>query len=144
MIEIVEMNREVGKVLNNKFKLISLVFLSLIFLIGCDIGEEIMQQTDQAIEIASTFVDHLHKGEYAEATQLFDQKFQEELSEEELAEAWHQITEQFGAYIGHEYKEIKSLAQYQVIVLEGTFAENNLSFEISFDENNKIAGFSIR
>lgn len=144
MIEIVEMNREVGKVLNNKFKLISLVFLSLIFLIGCDIGEEIMQQTDQAIEIASTFVDHLHKGEYAEATQLFDQKFQEELSEDELAEAWHQITEQFGAYIGHEYKEIKSLAQYQVIVIEATFPENNVFFEISFDENNKIAGFSIR
>ena len=144
MIEIIEVYRKVGKLLKNKFKIISLIFLSLSFLVGCDIGEEIMQQTDQAIEIASTFVDHLHKGEYAEATQLFDQKFQEELSEEELAEAWQQITEQFGAYIEHEYKEIKSLAQYQVIVLESTFAENNILFEISFDENNKIAGFSIR
>lgn len=129
--------------MNNKFKLISL-FLSLSFLIGCDIGEEIMKQTEEAIEIATTFVEHLHQGEYAKANQLFDQKIQEELPEEELAEMWNQITEQFGTYIGHEYTEIKSLAQYQVIVIKGTFTENNANFDISFDENNKIAGFSIQ
>ncbi|GAA4065514.1 hypothetical protein GCM10022410_09970 [Amphibacillus indicireducens] len=68
MIKIIEMNRKVDKQLKYRFKLMSLIFLSLTFLIGCDIGEEIMEQTDQAIEIASSFVDHLNQGEFTEAT----------------------------------------------------------------------------
>ncbi|GAA4065525.1 DUF3887 domain-containing protein [Amphibacillus indicireducens] len=74
---------------------------------------------------------------------MFDRKIKEELPAEALSETWEQITDQFGTYIGNEYKEIKSLAQYQVIVLDATFTENNVTFEISFDQNNQIAGFSI-
>jgi len=129
--------------LTKKLKIISLIFLSPNFLIGCDGSEEIIKQTNEAIEIATGFVGHLAEGEFTVATQMFDDKVREELSAEALAETWQLVTEHFGPYIEHEFKEIESLAQYQVIVIDATFVESHVTFEISFDQDNQIAGFSI-
>lgn len=125
------------------FYLIGIIILSLGLLLACTVNEDKENQTEQVVELAGQYIDVLDQGNFAEATELFDQTVQAELSEEILTEIWQQLTEQLGEFQGHELNEVSNVNEYRVVLLDGEFAQDQILFEINFNQNNQIAGFFI-
>lgn len=99
---------------------------------------------EEFVTLADQFITHIASEEYEEATQLFDDNMKEQLTPEAIDEMWLTVEDQFGEYIDHEYSSSQEVEGYQIILLDGLFENSDALFEVTFDENQQIAGFYIR
>lgn len=102
-------------------------------------------QADEAlIDMAITFIDELNEGNYEEATGNFDETMNEQVGAADLEEIWTDLNSQLGDFIDQEYNKTEEADGYQVVFITGTFNDADVTFQVTFDENEQIAGFFVQ
>ncbi|GEM_PF-1276795 len=152
-----------------KFQWIGLVMaFALVLLAGCNQAEEPADQSteqqedtqtpsgekdetseenqaDEAlIDMAITFIDELNEGNYEEATENFDETMNEQVGAADLEEIWTDLNSQLGDFIDQEYNKTEEADGYQVVFITGIFNDADVTFQVTFDENEQIAGFFVQ
>ncbi|MFD1848455.1 DUF3887 domain-containing protein [Oceanobacillus bengalensis] len=124
----------------------------ILFIAGCaddesEQKEEEFQESaekDANIVFAEEFVMFLNEGRYEDATEYYDETMKDELPASELEEAWTSLEEQFGSFVSQEYQSTEKLEGYDVVLINGSFEEQDVVFQITLDQNEKIAGFYVK
>lgn len=106
--------------------------------------EDESQADEEVIQLAESFVEKVHEGKYEEATEMFDDTMREQLGTEELEELWESLEEQLGEFIDYEYYRTETVEGYEVILINGVFNDADTTFQVTVDDNQKIAGFYIQ
>jgi len=99
---------------------------------------------EELVTLANEFINNIATGEYEAASQQLNETMKEELTPEALDEMWVTVQDQVGEYISHEYNSTQEAEGYQVILLDGLFENSDVVFQVTFDENQQIAGFYIQ
>jgi len=102
------------------------------------------QENDELVSKAETFINQLSEGKYEEATEDFDETMAEQLGATELEELWETLQDQLGDFIDYEYHSTEEAEGYQVVLLTGIFNEADVAFQVTFDDNQQIAGFYVQ
>lgn len=125
-----------------------IIGLMLILFSGCNQEEQPTNNADvEAGDIekyAEEFIQLLSEGNFEEATKHFDQTMKEELPPEQLEAVWKQVEEQGGTFVAFEYMTTQERDGYQVVLFDGLYEGLDAIFSVSFDKDNKIAGFFIQ
>lgn len=106
--------------------------------------EENNTEDEQIITIAETFISQLAEGNYEEATENFDETMSAQLTATELEEIWSSLTEQVGDFIAQEYNTTEEVDEGQVVLITGVFNEADVTFQITVDPDQQIAGFYVQ
>lgn len=128
--------------------MLTLIIISL-FLSGCGQGEAEQKDFQEAAEkeanivFAEEFIMFLHEGRYDRATKYFDDTMKKELPANELEKLWTSLEEQLGDYKNQNYDSTQKMDDYDVILINGIFEEDEVTFRVTIDQNEKIAGFYI-
>ncbi|WP_163579753.1 DUF3887 domain-containing protein [Gracilibacillus saliphilus] len=108
-----------------------------------EMSEQENPQSEKIIGIADSFIEDIATGEYEAAGEHFDDTMKEELTPDALEDLWRTLQDQVGTYIDHEYSSTQEADGYQVVLLDGLFESSDVVFQVTFDDNQKIAGFFI-
>lgn len=139
-----------------KFKWLSLILVIIMVLaIGCsqdegqdkgqgDQDENLNLENEIIIDLAETFIDQLSDGDYQEATENFDATMADQIGAEDLEEIWLALEEQLGNFIDQEYSSTEEVDEYSLVLITGIFNDDNITFQVTFNEDEQIAGFFIR
>ncbi|MHA6252797.1 DUF3887 domain-containing protein [Oceanobacillus sp. CAU 1775] len=138
---------------------ILLIISSFLILAGCNQTDETSEDVDETtieessgeetaeneeiIQLAEAFIEQLNAGEYQEATAKFDETMSEQFSASELEETWISLNEQLGGFIDKEFNRVEEVEEYDVILITGIFNDADVTFQISFDDEQQIAGFYV-
>lgn len=102
------------------------------------------EENEQLISMAETFIDQLNEGKYEEATKNFDETMSELLAAEDLEELWVSLNSQIGEFLDQEYTTTEEADGHQVVLITGVFNDADVMFQVTFDENEQIAGFYVQ
>lgn len=125
---------------------LSIIIISL-FVSGCGQGEAEQKDFQEAAEkeantvFAEEFIMFLDEGRYDRATKYFDDTMKKELPANELEKLWDSLESQLGDFKNQSYDSTQKMDEYDVILINGTFEEDEVIFRITIDQNEKIAGF---
>lgn len=146
-----------GGIVMKRLHWIGLIMLaSVVLLTGCNQGEEQMdknteeqdsesvQETEQLISAAESFINQLNEGNYEEATENFDETMSKQVTPDDLEEVWVTLQSQIGNFIAQEYKSIEEIQGHQVVLITGVFNDAEVTFRVTFDEDQKVAGFFVQ
>ncbi|MCQ6276889.1 DUF3887 domain-containing protein [Bacillus sp. V3B] len=129
--------------------LVVILFMTL-FIVGCNQDEKEPElvvedhESGENVTLAEEFIVMLNEGQFEEATGYFDETMTAELRPAALEEIWNTTQEQVGKFIDQEYGSIQETEGYQVVFIKGLFEKQDVVFTVTFDENQKIAGFFIQ
>jgi hypothetical protein len=96
-----------------------------------------------ATHIASTVIDELSAGHWAQVTGRFDPTMRDALSEDALAAAWAQVIGLSGAYEGHGQAEAARAGDVTITNTPLSFEAGDYTARISFRDDLTIAGLYI-
>lgn len=133
-------------------KYLAIFFILMLSLIAAGCNNEntsdVNEETEELVETAESFIDHLDAGNYEEAYEYFDETMAAELRPDVLEEVWETAVAQLGGFIDHNYNRVidrnTEAGNYQVVLLDGLFEASEMVFQISFNEEKEIAGFFIQ
>lgn len=129
-------------------QLFILLFFSL-FLSACGSGEkheDEYQESSEAhanIVFAEEFIMFMSEGRFKQATEYYDQTMKEELPAEELEKVWNSLEGEYGDFVSQEYDRTEIKDEYEILFINGEFENGNVVFQITIDQDEKIAGFYI-
>lgn len=115
-----------------------LIVLSLLVLAGCNQGED-----EAIVGHAETFINQLSSGDYEAATENLDMTMAEQLTADDLEEMWLSLTEQLGEFIDQEYNRIEEVEEHRVVLITGIFNNIDVTFQVTFNDEEEIAGFYV-
>lgn len=92
------------------------------------------------INRAETFFAALDSGKYEKAYAFFDPTVQEKIKPESLKGLWTQMKSTLGAFKAIDGVQNKIKEDFQVVVLNLKFANDNQPMQLSFNKQNKIVG----
>lgn len=124
-----------------------MVALALVMLAACggengDNGaseEEVPRLGEMGLE----FITALVEGNFDEATANLNETMEAQLTPEILEETWDAITDQLGQLLEYDYNRIVEQDGYQVVLIDGLFEADEVTFTVAFDENEEIGGFHV-
>jgi pimeloyl-ACP methyl ester carboxylesterase len=94
-------------------------------------------------QAARAFVEHLDKGEFAEATQNFDAAMLKALPPDNLKKGWERLVGDVGAFQNVIGTRVESKDNIHRVLVTCAFANSKIDFVVAFDKDAKIAGLSI-
>lgn len=104
-----------------------------------------LSNKDEIVEMAETYISLLVEGEYEEAVKYFDEQMKEQLTPEALEETWETLLDQTGNFIDQEFDSVNETDDgHQVVLIKGLFEATDVTFTVTFDEDQQIAGFYIQ
>jgi fermentation-respiration switch protein FrsA (DUF1100 family) len=114
-----------------------LVFVLLLAVWG--IGAK-AQAIFQNINLAETFFSQLDSGNYDKAYAFFDPSVKDKIKPENLKELWAQMGARLGKFKAVDGVQNKIKGDFQLVVLNLKFANDDQPFQLTFNKENKIAG----
>src|SRR5690625_195916 len=118
------------------------ILFGSIFLIGCSETDE---SGELEREMAETFITQLDEGEYEEAFKNFDETMKAEITPEGLEEIWETLVGQIGQFIDQEFDSIKKTdSAHNTVFIKGLFEADEVTFIITFNKDEQIAGFYVQ
>jgi hypothetical protein len=112
-------------------------FISSSLLLSQESGEESLYL------LAQDFVSLLAQNNFAKASENFDQRMAQALPVSQLESVWNQLLSSFGDFQSTSRKEFMEKEGYHVVILTLEFDKAFMDAEVTFDQQNKIAGFWI-
>lgn len=104
-----------------------------------------LDDTEEMIEKAESYISLLAEGEYEEVVKYFDETMKAELTPDALEEIWKTLLEQAGNFIDQEFDSTEQVDDgYQLVFINGLFEATDVTFTITFDEDGQIAGFFMK
>ncbi|MEN6355480.1 MAG: ankyrin repeat domain-containing protein [Armatimonadota bacterium] len=91
--------------------------------------------------LAQEFVDHVSKGEYAAATDYFDNNMKSLMPASKLSETWQLIQSQVGSYKGRTATKTTKIQGFDVVLVTCQFEKATLDAQLAFDSSKRITGF---
>lgn len=95
------------------------------------------------INTASDFFNKLDEGKYSEVQGFFDDSVKEKLPPENLEKMWTQVKSNLGNFESVEGAQNKTNGDYQVVILNCKFTNDNQPFQFVFNKSQKLVGFFI-
>ena len=95
------------------------------------------------INTANEFFDKLDAGKFEEAQAYFDDSVKEKLTPETLDKIWQQVTAKLGKLESVNGAQNKTQGEYQIVILNCKFTNDEQPFQFVFNKNNKLVGFNI-
>jgi pimeloyl-ACP methyl ester carboxylesterase len=92
---------------------------------------------------ARAFVEHLDKGEFAKATQNFDNAMLKALPRDNLKKGWEGLVGDVGAFQKVIGTRVELKDNMHRVLVTCAFANGKIDFVVVFDKDAKIAGLSI-
>ncbi|SEN71841.1 Protein of unknown function [Amphibacillus marinus] len=121
---------------------LTLVLITLTsILIGCQSNEN--EDEHEVIERAEGFINSLNEGSYEDAAAQLNDEMADALTPAILAELWQQLTVEFGDFKGHSFEETTEDQGHTIVFLAGEFERTSIRFQLTFDQDQQIAGFFI-
>lgn len=131
-----------------RFKWMSLLLVLILLMVGCSQEDEPTEQgaddildNDVIISMAEKFINQLNDGEYEKARENFDATMSAEVDVDGLKGIWESIEAELGDFIAQEYDSTEEIDGYRVVFINGTFNDSDIKFQVTFNEDNEIAGF---
>lgn len=103
-----------------------------------------VEGAEEIIALTEEFISALAKGEFETATQHFDETMKKELPPEKLAQLWADLESQLGPFAEQRYDRTEEQGGYRLVLMDGSFEQADVVFQVTFDGQNRIAGFFIR
>lgn len=123
-------------------RMVLILFLGAIMLVSCNQTDE---PSEEVIQKAEMYIHLLAEGKFEEAVEYFDETMKAELPPEALEEIWESLLEQVGDFIDQEFDSTKQTGDgYQLVLIDGLFEATDVTFTVTFDENEQIAGFFMK
>lgn len=102
------------------------------------------QGNEEQMEMAKTFIEQLNEGKFEGATEKFDETMNEQVTAVDLEGIWKDLNSQIGNFIEQEFNKVEEADGYQVVFITGIFNDADVTFQVTFDENQQIAGFYVQ
>ncbi|WP_405098715.1 DUF3887 domain-containing protein [Oceanobacillus sp. FSL H7-0719] len=102
------------------------------------------QGNEEQMEMAKTFIEQLNEGKFEGATEKFDETMNEQVTAADLEGIWKDLNSQIGNFIEQEFNKVEEADGYQVVLITGIFNDADVTFQVTFDENQQIAGFYVQ
>jgi dienelactone hydrolase len=114
----------------------------LLFFVIASFGAQ-AQNVLAYINMANKFFDDLDSGKYVAAQAYFDDTVKEKLPPETLEKIWQQITSKLGKLESVNGAQNKVQGEYQIVILNCKFTNDEQPFQFVFNKTNKLVGFNI-
>ena len=98
------------------------------------------QDSTKIKETAGSVLKMLQNHKMNDAYALFDNKIQSAMRPNNLSSIWNGIIAQNGALKEVKAIWVKEVPDYKIVVQECLFGQTLLDFELTFDEQGKVAG----
>jgi pimeloyl-ACP methyl ester carboxylesterase len=107
---------------------------------GSAFGQKPETQAGSREQAAKAFVELLDKGEFAKATNDFDDAMRKALPPDELKKTWEKVLNQAGAYKKQVASRTDTTGKYETVYVTCEFARMQLDARVVFDKGGKITG----
>lgn len=97
-------------------------------------------RADEFEAIAVKFVDHLWRGQFAKASEHFDEPMRAAMPAAKLEETWKLLAAQVGPFQRQEGTRRESARGYQIVFVRCEFQRAALEARLVFDAQHKISG----
>ena len=98
------------------------------------------QDPSEKQEIAKEILTHFRNGSLEDIVAHFDGTMKEHLTAGQMASIWKGILQQFGSFENVEKTWTEASDGYIIVVQQCNFKNRPLLFNLTFDNDNKIAG----
>lgn len=92
------------------------------------------------INLAENFFAQLDSGNYDKAYNFFDASVKDKIKPENLKALWTQVETKLGQFKAVDGMQNKIKEDFQIVILNLKFADDNQPFQLAFNKENKIAG----
>jgi len=92
------------------------------------------------INLAESFFAALDSGNYDKAYAFFDVSVRDKIKPENLKALWTQVEGKLGQFKAFDGVQNKIKEDFQLVILNLKFANDNQPFQLAFNKDNKIAG----
>lgn len=125
------------------------MIMILIMLVACTANEDPLTEDGNDIEteesarinqIAEEFISLLAEGQFEEASRFGD----DTIKADDLKSTWDTLQQQIGDMVEQEYSTTTELNGLDVVMITGHFEQTEVMFNISFNQENQIAGFYVQ
>ena len=104
-------------------------------------AQEKLPEVPPALRAAATkYLDHTSKGEYVEASKLYDQTMTKVFPPEKLEATWKALIAQFGPLRSRGEMRLEKRGAYEIVIVPCTFDKTELNARIVFDSKLRISG----
>lgn len=98
----------------------------------------------EVTEAADSFLSSFVNEEFEAAAENFNAEVSAELGPAELQQLWQQLEEQYGDFIDYEYQQSQQVNGFYVQSYAGLFSGEEITFEVTVDQADHIAGFYLK
>ncbi|WP_066193351.1 DUF3887 domain-containing protein [Gracilibacillus timonensis] len=93
---------------------------------------------------ADSFLSSFVHEEFDAAAENLSAEVSAELGSTELQQLWQQLKEQYGDFIDYEYQQSQQVNGFYVQSYAGLFSGEEITFEVTVDQADQIAGFYLK
>lgn len=116
------------------------VFIGMLFTFGVLTS---CQQGETAKDVAEQFMEHISAGESEEAYELLDADMQDSIEIGDLSYIWTALEMASGENESLTYDKTEEDGANEVVFIDGVFAEGDITFLITVNENQEVAGYTV-
>lgn len=124
--------------LKRSMALFLLIIMSFSF-ISC-VTPEMPHLAGEISNISEQFIVLLARGDYKLATTYLDSNLQQELTASDLGQAWDELLNQVGPYIGQVNRHQEEIEGYDAVNVNTEFKDAFIDILMLFDSSKRIAG----
>jgi fermentation-respiration switch protein FrsA (DUF1100 family) len=116
------------------------VVVALLSFAGLAAEDKTDARSADLIKAAKTFVELLDKGEFAKATDGFDETMRKVLPPDQLKKTWQKVLDEAGDFRKQVGSRLEKSGKYEIVYVTCEFARMKRDARVVFDKDRKITG----
>lgn len=101
------------------------------------------QKEASAKETAEQFINYIAEGEYEKAYEQVDEDMENSIEQSDLSYIWIALELSSGENKSLTYDKTEQDGEHEVVFIEGEFTEGNVTFMITINKDQEVAGFFV-
>jgi len=101
------------------------------------------KKNPSAREVAEEFIESIKEGEYAKAYEQVDEEMENTIEESDLSYIWISLELSIGENESLTYDRTEKDGENEVVFMKGVFAEGDVTFMITMNQDKEVAGFFV-
>lgn len=131
--------------MRNRLWMMGIILLAtLVSLAACQTEDASDQaEASSAEEVAEQFLTHIAEGAYDKAYAQVDDEMEQVIDESDLKDVWTSLEQSVGDHVSLAYDKKEKDGDYDIVYIDSIFSKEDVTFMVTVDEDNKIAGFFV-